>query len=249
MLGLLHVVACHEGAPKCNVLGDAQGHVHARHQPQNLLVCWVPLHSCRQSPRVDPLYLAPSSPRRSNPATPRSSPALSPAPLAAALSAAAAGLGALRSPAGTAPAAAVGAGRSGGSASVKQSLTFSAGSRGAAGARGSAHHHHQQQHQRGEAGGAGRRASSAPPTPSAGAPGGALRAPSLEGVGSSSASGGCYSARRSAGVSHESLYCQRLSSACGGQRSAVAPGVRKTDRVARFQQMQQQWARDRWVPG
>lgn len=214
--------------------------------------CWCvgPLHSCRQSPRVDPLYLAPSSPRRSNPATPRSSPALSPAPVAAALSAAAGGPGALRSPAGIAPAAAVGAGRSGCSAGVKQSLTFSSGSRGAAGARGSAHHHHQQQqHLRGEAGGAGRRASSAPPTLTAGAPGGALRGPSVGGAGGSGASGGCYSARRSAAVSHESLYCQRLSSACGSQRSTVAPGVRKTDRVARFQQMQQQWDRDRWVRG
>jgi hypothetical protein len=44
-------------------------------------------------------------------------------------------------------------------------------------------------------------------------------------------------------VSHESLYCQRL--AYSSQRSAVAPGVSKTDRVARFQQMQQQWAKDR----
>jgi hypothetical protein len=96
-----------------------------------------------------------------------------------------------------------------------------------------------QQQQREGAGGT-RRISSAPATPSAVAPSAALRGPG-SGVGSSSASGS-YSARRS-NVSHESLYCQRL--VYSSQRSTVAPGVRKTDRVARFQQMQQQWSRDR----
>lgn len=43
-----------------------------------------------------------------------------------------------------------------------------------------------------------------------------------------------------------SMYCQQLS--WGGTRNkAVAPGVRKTDRVARFQQMQQAWLKDRWA--
>lgn len=191
------------------------------------------LLSCRQSPRVDPLYLAPSSPRRSNPATPRSSPALSPVPLAP-LSAAAVGLGLMSSPAGTAPAAAMGATRSASSSGSRQCLSFSAGGRAVAG-RSSAH----QQQQR-EGAGSTRRVASAPPTPSAVAPSGAHRAPG-PGAGSNSGNGS-YSARRSS-VSHESLYCQRL--AYSSQRSTVAPGVRKTDRVARFQQMQQQWSRDR----
>lgn len=191
--------------------------------------------ACRQSPRVDPLYLAPSSPRRSNPATPRSSPALSPAPLAP-LSAVAVGLGLMRSPAGNVPAAAaMGAGRSASSNGSRQSLCFSAASRVVSG-RSSA----QQQQQQREGAGGSRRTSSAPATPSAVAPSAALRGPG-SGVGSSSANGS-YSARRS-NASHESLYCQRL--AYSSQRSTVAPGVRKTDRVARFQQMQQQWARDR----
>jgi hypothetical protein len=29
----------------------------------------------------------------------------------------------------------------------------------------------------------------------------------------------------------------------------MAPGVRKTDRVARFQKMQQAWQKDRWAAG
>lgn len=195
---------------------------------------------CRQSPRVDPLYLAPSSPRRSNPATPRSSPARSPAPVAP-LSAAAVSLGLVRSPAGIAPAAAVSgpAGRG----SSKQGLSFSAGSKGMQGRSGA-------QLQQANAVGM-RRASSAPATPAAAAPPASVRS-SGAGFGSSSAGGGgtgsssSYSSRSRSAASHESLYCQRL--AYSNQRSAVAPGVRKTDRVARFQQMQQQWQRDRWVP-
>lgn len=209
------------------------------------------------SPRVDPLYLAPSSPRRSNPATPRSSPARSPAPLAP-LSATAVGLGLMRSPSGVAPASAVGpvvggalsAGRrssssnggGGGSESggARQSLTLSAGSsRGAQGRAGP-------QQQQGVAG--VRRVSSAPPTPASTAPSAAGAAAGRTAGGSSGGSLAGLAGRRSSssnGVSHESLYCQRLAYGGGSQRNTVAPGVRKTDRVARFQQMQQQWQRDR----
>lgn len=198
---------------------------------------------CRQSPRVDPLYLAPLSPRRSNPATPRSSPARSPAPIVP-LSAAALGLGLMRSPIGTAPMAALAAGRTG--MGSRQGQALSAGSKGLQERSGP--------HQRQQSGAAGaRRSASAPATPVAvaaqGAPAegpGYSAATGRSSAGrSSSSSGSSYGGRSRSGVSHESLYCQRL--AYSSQRSTVAPGVRKTDRVARFQQMSEQWQRDRYA--
>jgi hypothetical protein len=199
------------------------------------LLC-VPV-ACRQSPRVDPLYMAPLSPRRSNSATPRSSPARSPAAL---VPMPPASLNVVRSPAGVAPAsasAALPAARS-----SRQSLSFSAGSKGAP--RADPQREEQQQHKL--ATGAGRRACSAPPSPASAAPRGTVRAPSVGGASSSGTSSRPGSTRSSQGVSHQSLYCQKL--AYSSVRGTVAPGVRKTDRVARFQQLQQQWARDRYVP-
>ena len=199
------------------------------------------------------MYLAPLSPRRSsNPATPRSSPAISPAPMAP-LSAAAVGLGLLRSPSGIAPAAALishrgssSAGRSSSSgrggdagASRHSCQSFSAGSKGLHGRAGT-QQQLQQVQQQGVAAGGVRRSSSAPSTPVAASVRGS-------GLGSGGGAGGSvagssHTGRSRSGVSHESMYCQRLAYS---QRSTVAPGVRKTDRVARFQQMQQQWQRDR----
>ncbi|KAF6252927.1 hypothetical protein COO60DRAFT_483852 [Scenedesmus sp. NREL 46B-D3] len=43
-----------------------------------------------------------------------------------------------------------------------------------------------------------------------------------------------------------SQYSQQLSWS-GGRSNAMAPGVRKTDRVARFQKMQQAWQKDRYL--
>lgn len=47
-------------------------------------------------------------------------------------------------------------------------------------------------------------------------------------------------------LSAQAIYCEQLSLYGRHKRiTAVAPGVQKTDRVARFQQMQRQWKRDR----
>jgi hypothetical protein len=77
------------------------------------------------------------------------------------------------------------------------------------------------------------------------------RAPTTSSRGSvapTTAGSSSYSGVRSNGGNSSSLsrYCQQLSWS-SGRSTAVAPGVCKTDRVARFQKMQQAWQKDRWA--
>uniref|UniRef100_A0A383VBI5 Uncharacterized protein n=1 Tax=Tetradesmus obliquus TaxID=3088 RepID=A0A383VBI5_TETOB len=68
-------------------------------------------------------------------------------------------------------------------------------------------------------------------------------APSTAGSYGGVSSGSSSSAGSSSSLSR---YCQQLSWS-SGRSTAMAPGVRKTDRVARFQKMQQAWQKDRYL--
>lgn len=196
---------------------------------------------CRHSPKVDPLFhVRPAA--SSNPPTPRNSPATRQPtgdaggrPAVSSLDAAARRLISVSKQAGgskpvmtATPAAAAGPAEAAGvrgaaaaSSSSRRGTSTPAGA--AAGGRGWP----QQQAQAG-----GSRPASA-----------ALASSSRRVQGGGGGGGGVSRSSRRV-TSAESLYCQRLASA-GSSRSTVAPGVRRTDRVARFQELQQQWQADR----